>query len=422
MIKPGFDGYLSLKKEYNFTRHGVRFDQVLAVQLIQVAYRLVNTDKAKLKETKKLLYKTLDVSPLLTAFTSHNLISTYIHDRKDYRELMDGYFAKYPDYGQVFLPALVYQTKLSFKNIISVFSFIFLRPHSGSMRQKFYIACYFVHYLNILDSLREAFKNTSLSGKKYVPFNSSFDIETLLVQFFKTKGAKTYHVSHGLSYVKYDNQTGFDAVNGENITAENILVWGETSKKDLVNNYQWNAGTITIAGNPKYPYRPINVSVDFKKCIVFLGGAIYDNDNAKLVALVGELAKTHDIQFTIKAHPYSSMAMLASAASACGIKMLPHETSIAETLGNGGYDFAIAYNTTVYYEAMYYNMVCFRYAVNENGAFDGLDDKFYDEPSFNNHLANYRELNTNLLSNKVEKILINNLGMGINKYQHIFNN
>ena len=55
-----------------------------------------------------------------------------------------------------------------------------------------------------------------------------------------------------------------------------------------------------------------------------------------------------------------------------------------ETCDHGNYDFAIAYNTTAYYEAMYYNMVCFRYVVDENGEFNGLNDKFYDETSFAN--------------------------------------
>ena len=134
---------------------------------------------------------------------------------------------------------------------------------AASYRQKFYIACYFVHYLNIHDSLRAAFKDTDLRGKKYVPFNSSFDLETLLTQFFAKKGAETYHISHGLSYVKYNNKAGFDAINGENITAKNILVWGETSKTDLVNNHNCDADTITIAGNPKYPYKRINVNDNF---------------------------------------------------------------------------------------------------------------------------------------------------------------
>ena len=43
MIKPGFEGYLALKKEYTFTRRGVSYDKVLAVQLVQMAYKLVKT-------------------------------------------------------------------------------------------------------------------------------------------------------------------------------------------------------------------------------------------------------------------------------------------------------------------------------------------------------------------------------------------
>lgn len=40
------------------------------------------------------------------------------------------------------------------------------------------------------------------------------------------------------------------------------------------------------------------------------------------------------------------------------------------------YDFAIAYHTTAYYEAMYFNLFYLRCAKNENKLYDGLKDKF----------------------------------------------
>jgi hypothetical protein len=422
MLHPGFNGYLSLKKEYNFTRNGVKFDKVLAVQLIQVVYQLVALDKLKLKETKRLLYKTLDVSPLADAFKSHNVISTYILERKDYTELLNSYFAGVTDYKRVFLPSLIYKTKFAPLNIINVFSFVFLKRHSGTLKEKLYIACYLVYYLNILNTLGTAFEHINLVGKKYIPFNSSFDIETLLVQFFKGKGVDTYHISHGLSYIKYNNYTGFDAVNGENITAEKILVWGESSKTDLINNYRRNAGTITVAGNAKYPYKTVNARTGFKKGIIFLGGAIYDKENEAIINLAGSIAAKHGIQFAIKAHPFSNIPVFEQAAEAKGITLLAQEKTIDEILQASEYDFAIAYNTTVYYEAMYYDMVCFRYAENENGAFNGLDDKFYDEKSFGHQLQRFKKMDLVALGSEIEKALVDNLGMGINKYSNIFNN
>ncbi len=421
MIKPGFEGYLALKKEYAFTRSGVYYDKVLAVQLVQMAYKLVKLDKQKLKETAKLLHRTLDVSSLRKAFTEHKILSTYIHQRNDYIELMDAYFAGSDNWTRIYLPAMNYHRKVSPKNILTAFSLVFLRKHSGSYKQRFYIACYFVHYLNIHDSLRAAFKDIDLRGKQYVPFNSSFDLETLLTQFFAKKGAETYHISHGLSYVKYNNIAGFDAINGENITAKNILVWGETSKADLASNHNRNGAPIIVAGNPKYPYKRISVSNNFKKGIILLGAAIYDSNNASLIKLASRLAANCNIRFDAKAHPFSDMEQLTQAALAARIQLLPQEKTILETLQSGNYDFAISYNTTAYYEAMYYNMVCFRYMVDENGEFNGLNDKFYDERSFASQLVYFKEKNTNTLNKEIEQILVDNLGMGINKYQNIFN-
>jgi hypothetical protein len=395
---------------------------VLAVQLVQMAYKLVKLDKQKLKETTKLLYRTLDVSALKQAFSNHRILSTYIHQRNDYIELLDAYFAGVDNWTRVHLPGMDYQRKVSPKNILTAFNYVFLRRHNGSYRQRYYIACYFVHYLNIHDSLRAAFKGTDLRGKKYIPFNSAFDLETLLTQFFAKKGAETYHISHGLSYVKYNNLISFDSINGENITAENVLVWGETSKSDLVINHDRDVAAITVAGNPKYPFKRINVGNAFKKGIIFLGAAIYDMKNAALLKLASRLAANNDIKFEAKAHPNSDMALLAEAAASANIQLLPKDRTILETLRSGNYDFAIAYNTTAYYEAMYYNMVCFRYMVDENGEFSGLNDKFYDERSFANQLIYFKEKDIHTLNKDIEHVLEANLGMGINKYQTIFNN
>lgn len=421
MIKPGFEGYLMLKKEYGFTRRGVAYDKVLAVQLVQTAYKLVKLDREKIRETAKLLYRSLDVAPLKAAFQDHQLLSTYIHQRNDYIELLDAYFAGCNDCTRVHLSELIYQRKVSPANIFTALRYVFLRKHSGSYRQRFYIACYFVHYLNIHDSLTAAFKNIDLKGKKYVPFNSSFDMETLLTQFFAWKRVSTYHISHGLSYVKYNNIAGFDSINGENITAKSILVWGETSKTNLIENYKRNEEAITVAGNPKYPFKRISVNKDFKRGIIFLGAAIYDANNAGLLKLASHIAAHNAIRFEAKAHPSSDMALLKVAAASANIHLLPPEKTILETLQSGNYDFAVAYNTTAYYEAMYYNMVCFRYMVDENGEFNGLNDKFYDEKSFAGQLIYFKEKDTRTLNIEIEQVLVDNLGMGINQYQTNFN-
>jgi len=421
MTKPGFEGYLSLKKEYPFSKHEVAFDKVLAVQMVQITYNLVKLNTQILKKAARLLFRSLDITALKDAFTSHKLVSTYIHQRNDYNALMTAYFAGCDDCVQVYLPALPYQAKLSPLNILTAFNYVFLEKHSGSYRQRFYIACYFTHYLNILDSIRTAFKNIDLRGKKYVPFNSAFDLETLLTQFFAANGVETYHISHGLSYVKYNNTVGFDAINGENITAKNILVWGETSKTDLIKNYAMSGTAISVAGNPKYPFKAINVNSNFKKGILLLGAAIYDANNAILIELVGRLAKIHNIRFEAKAHPFSNTGLLQGTAQSADIELLPQYKTIDEIFQSGNYDFAIAYNTTSYFEAMYYNMICFRYAVDENGELAGLNDKFYDEGSFANQLIFFKEKDINVLNKEIEYILIANLGMGINTYQTILN-
>jgi len=421
MKRSGFDGYLRLKKEYSFIKRGIQFNHVLSLQLLQLVYQQVSPDKLKIRQILRLLNKTLDVSSFKDAFASNQIVASYIIQRKDYLELMNAYFSGC-NYQKVFLPSLIYKNKISPLNIISGLSFIFLRKHTGSLKEKLYLACYLIYYLNILDTLNETFGDIDLTDKKYIPFNSSFDMESLFVLYFRQKGVSTYHISHGLSYVKYDNTTGFDAVNGENMTAEKALVWGETSKTDLVNNYGRAPDAIIVAGNPKYPRKAINARTDFKNGIVFLGGPIYDKDNEELIVLITKIADKYGMNFTLKAHPSSNLTALADITSANGISLLSNQNTVAEILQSAEYDFAVAYNTTAYYEAMYYNMVCFRYAVNENGAFNGMDDKFYDEESFGKKIEQFKVADVQELNNKIEQVLTDNLGMGINRYEYIFNN
>lgn len=422
MKKPNFEGYVCLKNDYSHTSRGIQLNQVLSLQLLQLSFKLITPDKATRKTAARLLNKTLNVSPFVNAFEKSKVVSSYINQRKDYQELADSYFAKCKEHTAVHLPSLVYKRKVSYVNIIKAFSFVFLKKHSGSANEKFYLACYLVYYLNLLDTLTEAFKNTDLRGKKYAPFNSSFDLETLFTLFFKHKGADTYHTSHGLSYVNFKGDTNIDGVNGENITAANLLVWGETSRTDLINNYNHDPGAITVAGNPKYPAKLMSVKQTFKKGIVFLGGPVYDKDNAELITLTGRIATRNNIEFSVKAHPFSNLKHFSSIALASDVALLPNDKTITETLRSGDYDFAIAYNTTSYYEAMYYNMVCFRYAVNESGDYKGLDDKFYDQESFDKQLDRYKNIKSSVLNESVQQVLVDNLGMGINKYEYIFNN
>ncbi|RZA00859.1 MAG: hypothetical protein EOP47_12695 [Sphingobacteriaceae bacterium] len=416
-----FNLYLLLKKEYNFNRHGVNISHALAPQLMQIAYNIIDINKLPLIDIVRRFNKTLDVSLLKQAFLSADNVSTYVIERNDYKELLNSYFEGTNSLAQCALPSLGYKRKFNPSTIIKVLVAVLLGNRDGTFRQKIYLASYITFYLNVLDSLKAAFSDVDLRNKKYIPFNSAFDMEPLFAQFFKAHGAQTYHISHGLSYVSYYGDTPADAVNGENITADNILVWGESSKNDLVNNFNRNPVGIRITGNTKYPAKQISIKNTFKNGIVFLARPLYDNDNAGLIALLGEIGVRHNIKFTFKAHPSSNIEVFKKAAADYNLMFLPKETTIRQVLELGMYDFAVAYNTTVYYEAMYYDTICLRYGVNENEVYHGLNDKFTNEKTFINLLEHFKAADTEAINTQITTVLTETLGMGINEYARIFN-
>ena len=70
------------------------------------------------------------------------------------------------------------------------------------------------------------------------------------------------------------------------------------------------------------------------------------------------------------------------------------------------------------YEAMYHGLICFRYR-NNNDIYLGLKDQFNDASDLKNLIKQFKNIKPDLLSNEVEKLLIDSLGLGINKYEEI---
>ncbi|MFP5040197.1 hypothetical protein [Parasediminibacterium sp. JCM 36343] len=413
--------YNALKKNIDFYKHSIKYNHVLAQQFVSLTYSLSSFKKKKIKSLVSPFFKTINFHSLKDAFAANRIVVTNVTNRADYVELINKYFEKSDDWDRVSLEELNFRFCFKIMNILQSVVFVFTRKLDLTFLQKLYISAHLSHYLNITDGLVSLFNHFNFNEKVYVPFNSAYDIETLLTQFFKSKGCKVIHISHALSYVNFKYDTVYDFINGENITAKNITVWGESSKLDLINNYNIGEDSIKICGNPKYPEKIINVSKEFSKCVVFLGRPIYDEYNIELIKLLNVIAKKYGIEFTIKPHPFSDFEKLNAASENGNISVVSGKETIFQLLNSGIYNFAISYNTTAYFEAMYYNLICLRFSVFENEVFHGLDDNFFDEVSFMKQLDKFKKIDIEQINADVSKTLIYNLGMGITEYLTMFN-
>ena len=93
--------------------------------------------------------------------------------------------------------------------------------------------------------------------------------------------------------------------------------------------------------------------------------------------------------------------------------------TINDCLNKQEYDFAIAVNTTAYYEAWMRGLPCLRFA---DGSFDlmsGLDDVFSSQKEFDKCMSYVMDTDIEKLQSHVDEMLRYVMGIGIDKYKEI---
>ena len=415
-----FEKYIFLENEFSFSYNDINYGVVLSPQFREIAYDCLNDSEIKLNDIRRLIISSKEVVKLKEAFDNYDFVVTTLYNRKDYNDLISSCFCSI-NYTKINLLDLPYIKSFNLKHILIGIKKCLLKSSKISFKKRLYLTSYTIYYLNIYSSIEKCFKNFSFENKSYIAFNSSYDIETLLTQYFNKKTKNTFHLSHGVSYIIYGNFIPIDILNGRNIQAKNVLSWGESSKSYLEPLFvaQNKNCKIIVAGNPQYPYKEINIKTTFKKGIVFLGRSIYDDSNFKLLILLSEIYKTFKIYFDIKPHPSSDIELYKNIVKEMPFSFLTRELTPINILRSGEYDFAVAYNTTTYFEAMYYDLLCFRYSLNENELYEGLDDKFSTLDEFEMKINYFKETNFSTINKIVHKVLVNNLGMGINEYNNL---
>jgi hypothetical protein len=198
----------------------------------------------------------------------------------------------------------------------------------------------------------------------FIAFNSSVLEDSIVCSFLNSLKVKTYSLQHGF-YVNYQQKIPMDIINYENIVAEKLLCWGNTSFKNLT-SYGIDAERLEVVGNPVYSFDDGYklIPPKFHRCIVLLGRDIHHVSNLELVKLLSELDLEYNIDFTIRLHPSLKLKGL----DVDYLKWLPisnSENLLKDDLVSGRFDFAISNNTTAYFDAIASGLVCFRFTKDE---------------------------------------------------------
>lgn len=412
-----YQTYKKLKREFLFDYKGIDLVKACAVDLVDI---IVVHQKKDYRELIWMLTKKIDTTSLTRAFESKNVILTSdVPKRKDHIHFANLIQQSISDST---LHILKYKThlKIDFWNLIRIM--IILNKNTKSLKisfyNRFFISVRLWFFQKLINDLGRKCKTLDLRGKKYIPYNSSAYNEALITQFFRQKGITTFHIFHGV-FGNYIHKIPNDIINGENITAEYVLPFGEIAKKILNTDFSIEKEKLYIAGNPKYPRKKISIKNTFKKGLILGGIGLYDKDFELLLPILNEVAGEENISFLLKPHPISNIQNSSVLKKCTKIQCISKLNSVIDLFKSGEFDFAVTFNTATYYECMYYGIIPLRWAKNENLNFEGFNDRFTDKDSFLNRIDEFRGKNTNEFGILVEELLEKALGMGLNNYNSI---
>lgn len=348
----------------------------------------------------------------------NDIVFSNWNDRKDYDELVLLIQNDIPGSCYVKIKE-VFPRKLNFKSIFDLDLWRAALSCKIGFKAKLFILSRLLDYVNAYKSFVKQIKinKIDLSKKKYIPFNSSYGLENALTQFMNHQGCRTFHLCHGLHFSPNYRFFSVDAYNKKLIEAGTILSWSQS----FVDNDVCKTRKHNIVGNPKYPYRNIDISFKTDSCVVFLARGQYDNNNIKLLEVLNQYSLKHNLAVTIKPHPTDNIVLFNKWCDSFGFELCLNKT-IKELLDSNSYGFAISYESTAYFEAMYYNLVCFRYSYEENESYGDLDNRFLTAEDLDNQISKYSKLDKITLNKAIMKTLTYELGMGVNNYHEVIVN
>lgn len=270
-----------------------------------------------------------------------------------------------------------------------------------------------IEYCNFIDYYEK--KNVE-EIEKFVSMCSSQDYGNILSQFYHNKGVKTFSLLEGAGYIQRPCKT-LDCLSYENFYSDKLLVWSNLTFQEY-KNWGVPVGKMIIAGCAKDLKRAeMKSNNKYFKCILLLARESYRKSNMALLEILVNCKFSFDI--SLKLHPGSDFSFYKEYADNHNMKLIPEQKTINESINNEIYDFAIAVNTTAYYDVLVKGVPCFRYVDNTFQLVGGYDDKFSSIAEFEGKLKCVSELEIKEYQTIVNEILKNDMGIGVDNYREI---
>jgi hypothetical protein len=296
-------------------------------------------------------------------------IYTFSTKRDDYLTLIKAYFSDaMPEYARIENNKKEKFLGMGASSYALIKGFVFTNK----------IKCAFIERLKLIVALSIAFKiideleKQEIQCEKYIAFNSSYLFESFLSYYFRNRGIKTYSFQHGM-YFNYINGTPYDVINYENVCADELLVWGEYSKKEIAPLIP-KSSVCSIFGYPASKMPVTTQSTFLDKVLVLLPRDIYIENSYALL----EYLKNYKLEYIVRPHPSVASEIIKFINSQEKF-FLDTNSVLTETLTQFKYSAVISFNSTAVFEASLCNQSVFLFVT---------DDGEFKNPGFNEFSLN----------------------------------
>lgn len=335
--------------------------------------------------------------------------------RKDYYEILNFARSEVPsDFVDVFHARL--GISMSVSNFLSSLFLALKSKASLTLAAKLSFAFKICHYRNTIDYIE--LQKVRVEYKKYCSFCSAHAYEAILDEFFRQRHAPTYTLQHGLYFLF--KTPPIDVIAYENMISDNLLCWGEFTKDEFI-KFGIPSVRINVAGYPRSTtsLKPYQVQSEQLNILLLCARNKFDQNNESIIKLCHEFVQQYPgtVQLTLKTHPSLNQTRYKQLSQNYGFTFSEGHT-IQGLITSGGFDFAIAYNSTAYVDSYLNNLIALHYqdAERENDA-EVLNDCFSDADELKAKIETFiPRANQAETWDEIASRLAYLVGCGINRY------
>lgn len=405
----------NIRDSWDFQFHGVKMNRVMIFEMHHLArdYEIGTPNK-----WIRLACHSFDLSQL--NFSSPNyILSTFgRQNRRDHKEVYDyvleqlGDAASYNDLNQ--MPRVRRVRPWVILQVVCKSMWALRHCDVITFKQKLRLSLVACVYCNSLLDLEKL----PLTGiRKYLSMYHVDQLENLITQYMKLKHIPTYSLCEGVYIVDKEHPT-IDMVNYTNFETDHLLVWGQYVIDSFVKE-GIASERMTIGGYPHHvKLKPMRNANSMKSCFVLLARRDFMEADMRLLQILSLYSDTY--KFYLKPHPNSDIDVFEEFALSHNMEMVPQRETVNECMSGGKYDWAIAVNTTAYYESLMRGVPCLRYDDGSYLLLPGGEDDFRSADQLE---ARIRHITSNLENGKyqveVDNLLMYVMGVGINNYRNI---